>query len=147
MTQVETTKSSSDLDVRPADPVRLIMSSPIASLDVGSTLREASEEMARNDIGAVLVSDGAQNGLISERDIVNVLGAHGDVGTIQVDQAVTWDLVWADPDDSILMVGGLMLEANVRHIPIGNSRTGPIGIVSIRDVLAVFMAESRLAVR
>jgi CBS domain-containing protein len=85
--------------------------------------------------------------LISERDIVNVLGAHGDVATIQVDQAVTWDLVWADPDDPISMVGGLMLEANVRHIPIGNSRTGAIGIVSIRDVLAVFMAESRLAAR
>jgi len=85
--------------------------------------------------------------LISERDIVNVLGAHGDVATIQVDQAVTWDLVWADPDDPISMVGGLMLEANVRHIPIGNSRTGAIGIVSIRDVLPVFMPEIRLAAR
>ncbi len=82
------------------------MSSPIASIDVGSTLREASEEMVRNDIGVVLVSEGARTGLISERDIVNVLGARDGVATIRVDQAVTWDLVWAAPDDPIVGASG-----------------------------------------
>jgi CBS domain-containing protein len=138
---MDTTSNLTDLRARPSDPVRLIMSSPVATLDVGATLKEASEEMVRNDIGAVLVSDGAQTGLISERDVIAVLGALGGNATTQIDQVATWDLLWATPDDSIAAVGALMLEANVRHIPIGNSRSDAIGIVSIRDVLAAFVAE------
>jgi CBS domain-containing protein len=117
------------------------MSSPVATLDVGATLQEASEEMVRNDIGAVLVSDGARTGLISERDVVAVLGAFGAAATTQVDQTATWDLVWAAPEDSIAAVGALMLEASVRHIPIGNPDSDAIGIVSVRDVLAAFVAD------
>jgi CBS domain-containing protein len=117
------------------------MSSPVATLDVGTTLKEASEEMVRNDIGAVLVTDGVQTGLISERDVIALLGALGEDLRTQIDQVATWDLLWATPDDSIAAVGALMLEANVRHIPIGNSRSDAMGIVSIRDVLAVFVAE------
>jgi CBS domain-containing protein len=89
----------------------------------------------------VLVTDGARIGLISERDVVSVLGALGGDAATQVDQVATWDLVWAKPDDAIAVVGALMLEANVRHVPIGNSRSDAIGIVSIRDVLAAFVAE------
>ena len=141
MSGIETTTKLADLRARPSDPVRLIMSSPVATLDVGTTLKEASEEMVRNEIGAVLVSDGVQTGLISERDVIAVLGALGQDATTQIDQVATWDLLWANPDDSIAAVGALMLEANVRHIPIGTMRSDAMGIVSIRDVLAAFVAE------
>ena len=120
------------------------MSSPVATLDVGATLQEASEEMVRNDIGAVLVSDGARTGLISERDVVACWVRSAGLATTQIDQAATWDLVWAAPEDSIAVVGALMLEANVRHIPIGNRRSDAIGIVSVRDVLAAFVAERQV---
>jgi CBS domain-containing protein len=127
--------------VRTTDPIRLIMSSPVATLDVGATVQEASEEMVRNDIGAVLVSDGARTGLISERDVVAVLGAMGEPASTQIGQLATWDLIWAAPEDSIATVGALMLEANIRHISIGDRSIEPIGIVSIRDVLAAVVAD------
>ena len=141
MSRVETSSRLSDLRVRTSDPVRLIMSSPVAMLDVGATLQDAAEEMVRNDIGAVLVNDGARTGLLSERDVAAVLGALGGVTSTQIDQTATWDLVWAAPEDPIAVVAALMLEANVRHIPIGNRRSDPIGIVSVRDVLAAFVAD------
>jgi CBS domain-containing protein len=144
MSRVESFGKVSDLRVRPTDPVRLIMSSPVATLDVGTTLQEAAEEMVRNDIGAVLVSDGARTGLISERDVVSVLGALGGAASTQIDQTATWDLLWAAPEDSIAVVGELMLEANVRHVPIGNRHSDAIGIVSIRDVLAVLVANRQV---
>ena len=143
MSRVETSSKASDLCERTTDPVRLIMSSPVATLDVGATMQEASEEMVRNDIGVVLVSDGARTGLISERDVVAVLGALGGSATTQIGQIATWDLVWAAPEDSIAVVAALMLEANVRHIPIGDRHGEAIGIVSIRDVLTVFAADRR----
>ena len=99
MSRVETSSRLSDLRVRTSDPVRLIMSSPVAMLDVGATLQDAAEEMVRNDIGAVLVNDGARTGLLSERDVAAVLGALGGVTSTQIDQTATWDLVWAAPED------------------------------------------------
>ena len=53
MSGLETASKLVDLRARPSDPVRLIMSSPVATLDVGTTLKQASEEMVHNEIGAV----------------------------------------------------------------------------------------------
>ena len=118
--------------------MRSIMKCPVASLDPGATVRDAAEELLRNDIGALLVTDGARTGLISERDLVSLVSASGDIASAQIGDVLTWDLVWATPDDSIAQIAALMLEANVRHIPVGDGRTA-VGIVSMRDVFAVLL--------
>ena len=46
------------------------------------------------------------------------------------------DLVWARPDDPIRTVAELMIDAGVRHLPVGDGRHAA-GIVSLRDVVAV----------
>jgi CBS domain-containing protein len=53
---------------------------------------------------------------------------------------MTSELVAAAPDDSIAVVGRMMLDAGVRHIVV---RDGAqiIGLVSIRDVLAVLLPD------
>lgn len=131
----------SDSSVRATDPVRSIMSSPVASLDLGATLREAAEELLRNDIGTLLVTDGARTGLISERDLIALLATSADAASAQVVDVPTWDLVWAAPDASIADVAALMIEANVRHVPIGDGRSA-VGMVSVRDILAVLLSSN-----
>ncbi len=114
------------------------MKCPVASLDPAATASEAAEELLRNDIGALLVTDGARTGLISERDLVSLVSMSADFTSAQIGDVLTWDLVWATPDDSIAHIAALMIEANVRHIPVGDGRT-PVGIVSMRDVFAVLL--------
>jgi CBS domain-containing protein len=77
-------------------------------------------------------------GLISERDVVTVLATGGDLDGHQAMDIMTTDLVTADTTDSIASVGTLMLDAGVRHIIVCEGGS-VVGLVSIRDVLAVLL--------
>ena len=125
---------------RPSDPVRMIMSTPVATVDPGSTLLDVAGELLADEVGAVLVSSGpGPVGLLSERDLVAVAASGDDLAVVQAGQAMTADLTWAAPETSIREVGVLMLEAGVRHVPVGDGRKA-VGVVSARDVLAVLLS-------
>jgi CBS domain-containing protein len=125
---------------RPSDPVRMIMSAPVATVDAGDTLLEVAGELLADEVGVVLVSSGrAPVGLLSERDLVAVAAAGDDLAVVQAGEAMTADLTWAPPGTSIREVGLLMIEAGVRHVPIGDGRVAA-GVVSVRDVLAVLLS-------
>lgn len=121
-----------------SDPVRLIMTYPPATVDVAVSLRDAAEQLAADEVGALLVTGDGTLGILSERDIVSVVGAGGRLDTLQVGDVMNTELVWSSLDTSISEAGRLMLDAGVRHLPIGDGIT-PVGIVSIRDVLAVVL--------
>ncbi len=124
---------------RPGDPVRSIAVGAIAEVKPHLTLREIAAELAADEVGVVLVDDPrGVIGLVSERDLVNVLAAGNDPEEVTAAEAMTTDLVWAAPGTSIREVGELMLEAGIRHVPVGDGREA-IGVVSIRDVLAVML--------
>lgn len=124
---------------RPSDPVRSIMAGAVATVDPGRSLLEVAIELVADEIGAVLVTDGhGPVGLLSERDLVTVVGTGGDLATAQAGDAMSTDLLWVDPEDSIRNVGVLMRDAGVRHMPVGDGRSA-VGVVSVRDVLAVLL--------
>jgi len=85
----------------------MIMSTPVAVLDVGATLREVAEELTRNEIGAVLVADASRTGLISERDLITAFSAGGNIAHRQIGEVLTSDLVWCSPEDAIVNVGAI----------------------------------------
>jgi CBS domain-containing protein len=125
---------------RPSDPVRMIISTPVATVDPGSTLLDVAGELLADEVGAVLVSSGpGPVGLLSERDLITVAATGDDLAVVQAGQAMTADLTWAAPEASIREVGVLMLEAGVRHVPVGDGRRA-VGVVSARDVLAVLLS-------
>lgn len=128
--------------IGPSDPVRLIMKDSLALVNSDDNLLQAADELARNEIGVALVGHDGTDGLISERDIVAQLSLRADVRDTQVGDVRTCDLVWATPTTSIFDVGTLMLQANVRHIPVREGGMA-VGMVSIRDVLAVFLSSIR----
>jgi CBS domain-containing protein len=129
----------------PDDPVRRIMAPRLAAVDTGESLLSVAQELTAGDIGAVVVSSpGTPAGVLSERDIVTVVATGGDVGTMQAGEVMTGDLVVAELEDSIESVGRLMLRAGVRHVPIRHGGD-LVGLVSIRDVLAVLLPEQRPA--
>lgn len=124
---------------RPSDPVRRIMSTPVATVDPGSSLLDVAAELAAGEVGVVLVSSGpGPVGLLSERDLVTVAATGDELAVVQAGEAMTADLIWSAPETSIREVGQLMLDAGVRHVPIGDGRVA-VGLVSMRDVLAVLL--------
>lgn len=126
--------------ISPEDPVALVMRRPVATVPTGRTVIEVAEELTADEVGAVIVeTPHGPVGLISERDVVVLLGTGGDPATAQAIDVMTAELVWADAEESIRDVAERMQQAGVRHVPIRGEDAAVQGIVSIRDVLAVLV--------
>lgn len=123
----------------PTDPVRLVMARRLVGVASETSVRDVARELYESEIGVVLVDNpGGATGLLSERDLVAVMADGDDLDERQAADVMTADLVTAGPDDTIATVGELMRDAGVRHVPIVVAGT-VVGVVSIRDILAVLL--------
>ena len=129
---------------QPSDPVARIMATSVAFINAAASWAQALSELVGNRIGAVLlVDDNNRIGLVSERDLITALAdGEADLDSRQIGEIATFDLIWASPDDSIGDAGAVMVDAEIRHLPVGDGHE-VIGIVSARDVLAVLVAAQR----
>ena len=125
----------------PTDPVRLVMARRLVGVESDVSVREIARELYECEIGVVLVDNpGGATGLVSERDVVAAVADGDDLDERQALDIMTADLVTAAPDDTIASVGLLMRDAGVRHVPVAVGGT-VVGVVSIRDVLAVLLPQ------
>lgn len=129
---------------QPSEPVARIMATSVATIDASATWADAVSELVANGIGAVLlVDDNDRVGLVSERDLIDALAdGNPDLTSRQIGEIATFDLIWAHPEDSIGQAGSVMVDAEVRHLPVGDGHE-VLGIVSARDVLTVLVAAHR----
>ena len=103
--------------------------------------------LADKHIGAVLVTDaGKLVGILSERDVVRGLAAHGAATLDQAASALmTSNPKTATPDISVEQAMGLMTEGRFRHLPI--LENGQLsGLVSIGDVVKAMIEQSQVEV-
>jgi CBS domain-containing protein len=109
----------------------------VVTLASAATLADAVALLVRERIGAVLVRDGEGpvQGIVSERDIVRSIAAHGSAAlTTPVRELMSRAVQFCQPEDSIHHVMALMTERRFRHLPV--QREGRLaGIVSIGDVV------------
>ncbi|MFL1380839.1 MULTISPECIES: CBS domain-containing protein [unclassified Nocardiopsis] len=93
-------------------------------------------ELARHNIGAVVVADGDHLlGIASERDVVRGLERQGaDLLAAPVSSIMTADVVTCTPRDTVEDIGETMTRRRFRHVPVVEE--GRLaGIVSIGDVV------------
>jgi CBS domain-containing protein len=125
---------------RPDHPVARIMSWPVATIDHEATLAEAAEALAADDIGCLLVlRDSGLVGIISERDLVTHVAAGVDLSHLLAGEAMTGDLVTVQSNATIVAAARVMVDADVRHLPVMQDNL-IAGVVSVRDVVAVLAA-------
>lgn len=109
----------------------------IVTIDPTASLAEAAKLLSEHGIGAVIVTDmgGRVAGMLSERDIVRGLAAHGpDVLGQRVDQVMTRRIVTCVENDTLGELMERMTNGRFRHLPVVES--GRLtGIVSIGDVV------------
>ena len=101
------------------------------------TLAEATRLLAEHRIGAVVVTgaDGSIAGILSERDIVRMLGEDGTAVLDQpVSSAMTASVKICHESHGIIEVMEIMTRGRFRHLPVETD--GRLaGIVSIGDVV------------
>lgn len=97
-------------------------------------------------IGAVPVCGptGELTGILSERDVVRALAAHGSSClTLQAADLMQQEVITGTPNDDINEIMKLMTEGRFRHLPIMEDGRF-VGIISIGDVVKSRISEIEL---
>lgn len=109
----------------------------IVTLSPDSTLGDAVASLARNRIGAIVVTnaDMGVEGIISERDVVRLIGERGvEVLAEPLAGLMTKAVVTCAPDETVPQIMERMTRGRFRHVPVvaGGKL---VGIISIGDVV------------
>jgi len=114
----------------------------VVTINPDATVAELLAGLAEHNIGAMVVAgpDGLK-GIVSERDVVRQLHAHGASLLSQpVENIMTSMISTCSKSDTVDSLTLLMTEHRVRHVPVLEDGK-LIGIVSIGDVVKTRMEE------
>jgi CBS domain-containing protein len=114
----------------------------VVTINPDATVHELLAGLAEQNIGAMVVIDAdGVVGIVSERDVVRQLHAHGaSVLSRPVSKIMTAAVATCTKADTVDAVSVLMTKQRVRHVPVLDGRK-LIGIVSIGDVVKTRMEE------
>ena len=115
--------------------VRDIMTTEVVTVGPHYNVADVASLMIARRIGSVIVLEEERVlGILTERDILKVIGGGEDPKTVAAHEALTDDLYTIAPDASVDEAARKMTKAKVRHLPvIADDRV--IGILSIRDLV------------
>lgn len=101
-----------------------------------STVREALEEMAKHNIGALLVLDGSNlSGIFSERDYARKVALKGKSSSdALINEVMTHKVITINTKHTIDQCMQIMTDNHIRHLPIVNDQR-VMGLISIGDVV------------
>lgn len=106
-------------------------------------LAEVVSALWQRGVGLLLVGDCHHlQGVISERDVVSALARGLDPDATSAADVMTSDLITVRPLDSVHDAAAVMLDLDIRHVPVVDHLGTVTGIVSLRDVLRPLMIDA-----
>jgi CBS domain-containing protein len=125
---------------RGSEQVRLFVSDRLILVGRDDTMRQMAQRMAAESVGALVVTEGDHvHGIVSERDVVLAIAAGNDLDSAAAGDLDSRRLVACTPDTTVQAAAVLMMENYVRHLLVSD-QTGPVGMVSARDLLGAYVA-------
>lgn len=120
----------------------VFLSNRIIALAPDASVREASHLMAREKVGAVLVTvEDHLAGIFTERDALSrVLANKLDPDLTTLREVMTPDPISTAPDAGAIDALRLMRDGGYRHLPVVQDGT-LVGVVSLRDFVGSELAE------
>ena len=108
----------------------------IESVEPDARLSAAIKTLAERKIGAVLVmGQGGIEGILSERDIVRVLGERGAAALDEpVSAVMTRKVVSCKQADTVAAIMEMMTSGKFRHLPVVEDDR-VVGLISIGDIV------------
>jgi CBS domain-containing protein len=116
--------------------VRDGMSSVVLTVGPSHTLREAARQMAERRVGAAVVvdPDAPGPGIITERDLLDSIGAGEDPDRERVADHLSSHLTFAAPDWSLERAAAAMVKGSFRHLVVVDGGE-TVGVLSMRDIV------------
>jgi CBS domain-containing protein len=112
------------------------MTKVVLSVGPAHTLREAAQRMSGQRVGAAVVIDPGHPGIgiLTERDILDSLGAGQDPDAELVADHRTADVVFASPDWTLEQAASVMTAGTFRHLVVVDGQE-VAGLLSMRDIV------------
>ena len=102
-----------------------------------ATLADVAHELSVGKFGALIVSEDGRSvlGIISERDLVRAIAAHGASALdLKVEQEMTRDVVTCAIKDKVDHLMAVMSHRRFRHLPVVENGV-LCGVISMTDVM------------
>lgn len=127
--------------------VRDGMTEVVLSIGPAHTLRQAARMMASQRVGAAVVVDHDHSGIgiLTERDILNSIGADQDPDSELAANHRTADVVFADPEWTLEQAARAMVNGGFRHLVV-ISDGDVTGLLSMRDIVRCWSTRVTTAV-
>jgi len=117
------------------------MSRDLLTVESSLPLAEVAARMVERSVGAVLVLDGKRlAGILTERDVLRAV-ARGIRDDAVVRDWMTTDPETIEPHETTEHAATLMMHGGFRHLPVTEG-DAVVGILSIRDLMAIALADS-----
>jgi CBS domain-containing protein len=122
--------------------VRDGMSDAVVTVNPGHSLRDAAKAMAERRVGAAVVMDPEQPGpgIVTERDLLEAVGAGQNPDTEQVCDHLSSNLTFASPDWSLERAAEAMVKGGFRHLVVVDGGE-LVGVLSMRDIVRCWVTE------
>ncbi|MEM5790712.1 MAG: CBS domain-containing protein [Candidatus Aenigmatarchaeota archaeon] len=121
--------------------VKDIMKREVVVVKPDASIREASKTMARYNIGSLIVMENENPvGILTERDILNLVARDENLDEIKVSEVMSKDVVTIEADKKIDDAVDLMLKHKIKRLPVKEG-SKIVGIVTTSDII---VAEPKL---
>lgn len=117
----------------------------LATVSEDAALVEAAKQLARSNINLVVAcrSDATIAGVVTKTDVVRQIGQclAADC-TMPASAVMTRDVVVCRPSDWLPDVWATMRERGLKHIPVVDDASRPLGVLYARDALEVLLEKT-----
>lgn len=115
--------------------VNELIAGDVVSCGPDATLFEAAQAMVANETGSLaVIEDGDLVGIVTERDVLEIVAEEGDPYSVTVGEVMTPNPDSLDPDVDVGYAADWVLAAGYRHLPVTEG-SRLIGMLSIKDIL------------
>lgn len=113
-----------------------LVGGPVVSMEPTDTVRKAAELMSQAEVGSIaVVVDGALEGILTERDVLNAVADFDDLDRALISKWMTALPDTFGPEMAVGDAAEWMLATGYRHLPVVDEAGAVLGMVSIKDVL------------
>ena len=114
-----------------------LMTKAPACCTPGSTVRDAARLMLEHDCGCIPVGERDTMrliGVVTDRDIACRCVAQGGEPDTRVNEVMTTDPRCCHPEDDVAAVEQIMMQAQIRRVPVVDARGDCVGMIAQADL-------------
>jgi signal-transduction protein with cAMP-binding, CBS, and nucleotidyltransferase domain len=139
-------KTSNAIRFETRVPLRDIMNRKLTTTGIGATVAKAAKAMCHDEVGSVIILDHNKPiGIVTEEDIAcKVVALDLKPSTVHVNDIMSTPLITVSADKTAGDAAKMMVKHKVRRLPVVDEHHKVIGIVTVRDLLAVSNEENDL---